>query len=86
MQYVKGRSYFINENDNQNQYEYLNKDEQTEVVIVGGGITGAILSYYFSKNNINTILLEKNRIGYGSTSITTALLQFELDETARIFK
>ena len=45
------------------------------MIIVGGGVTGSILGYYMSKNNINCVVLEKNIVGYGSTSITTALLQ-----------
>lgn len=49
------------------------------MIIIGGGVTGAILSYYFSKKGISTVVLEKERIGHGSTGITTALLQYELD-------
>lgn len=66
-----------------NKYEYLSEDIDTDVIIVGGGVTGSILGYYMSKNNINCVVLEKNIVGYGSTSITTALLQYELDQTAR---
>lgn len=48
--------------------------------IIGGGITGAITSYYFSKENISCVLLEKRRIAHLSTSVTTSLLQYELDD------
>jgi glycine/D-amino acid oxidase-like deaminating enzyme len=65
------------------QFEYLTEDIDTEVIIIGGGITGSILGYYFSKANIPTVILEKSRIAYGSTSITTALLHYELDSTAK---
>lgn len=44
-------------------------------------MTGAILGYYLTKNNIKSVILEKSRIGHGSTSITTSLLQYELDST-----
>lgn len=56
------------------------------MIIIGGGVTGAILGYYFSKNNINAVILEKARIGHGSTSITTSLLQYELDSNAMELK
>lgn len=76
---VQGSSLFTRINPVPKQYPYLTDDIQTEVTIIGGGITGAIVGYYFSKNNIPCVLIEKGRIGYGSTSITTSLLQYELD-------
>ncbi len=93
--YIKGNTYFTKQTIKDNktkekynkeknlkikQYPYLDEDIETEVAIIGGGVTGAILAYYFSKNNISNILLEKSRIGHGSTSVSTALLQYELDD------
>ncbi len=82
IQYVKGDCIFTRINQPAKQYEYLTEDIETDVIIVGGGVTGAILGYYFTKNNINTTILEKSRIAHGSTSITTSLLQYELDSNA----
>ena len=82
-QLVNGNSYFIRDQKTQKQFEYLNENIECDVLIIGGGVTGAILSYYFSTNHINTVVLEKNRIGHGSTSVTTALLQYELDDNAK---
>jgi len=65
------------------QYEYLTEDLDTEVIIVGGGVTGSIVGYYFSKANIPAVILEKERVAHCSTSITTSLLQYELDSNAR---
>lgn len=79
MNYVKGKSLFTAINPVPKQYPYLTQDIETDVAIVGGGVTGAILGYYFSKNNINAVILEKDRIAHCSTSITTSLLQYELD-------
>jgi glycine/D-amino acid oxidase-like deaminating enzyme len=86
IQYVQGDCIFTRTNKLIKQYEYLTKDIDTEVIIVGGGVTGAILGYYFTKNNINAVILEKSRIGHGSTSITTSLLQYELDSNAMELK
>lgn len=80
MNYVKGKSFFINESKLKKQYSYLTEDINCDVLIIGGGVTGALLSYYFTKENIDTVLIEKSRIGHGSTSITTSLLQYELDQ------
>lgn len=82
LQFVKGTPIFTNINKNLKQYNYLTENVETEVTIVGGGITGAILGYYFVKKGIKTLILEKGRIGYGSTSSTTSLLQYELDDNA----
>lgn len=83
LEFVKGEPIFARINKIENKYDYLSEDIDTEVIIVGGGVTGSILGYYLSKNNIDCVVLEKNIVGYGSTSITTALLQYELDSTVR---
>ena len=82
VEYVHGDCIFTRMNPLPRQYPYLAEDVKTDVIIVGGGVTGAILGYYFSRNNIDTVILEKSRIGHGSTSITTSLLQYELDSNA----
>jgi glycine/D-amino acid oxidase-like deaminating enzyme len=79
---VNGDCFFTQTNQVPRQYPYLTSDIQTDVIIVGGGVTGAILAYYFSMHNINAVIIEKARIAHGSTSITTALLQYELDSNA----
>ncbi|WP_394903365.1 NAD(P)/FAD-dependent oxidoreductase [Clostridium butyricum] len=79
-QYVQGKPLFTYINKNKTQYPYLTKNLETDVCIIGGGVTGAIASYYFSKNNIKTVVLEKKRIAHLSTSVTTSLLQYELDD------
>jgi glycine/D-amino acid oxidase-like deaminating enzyme len=86
IQYVQGDCVFRRINKVTKQYDYLTEDIDTDVIIVGGGVTGAILGYYFTKNNINAVILEKARVGHGSTSITTSLLQYELDSNASELK
>ena len=80
IQYVQGTPLFTYINKNKKQYSYLTDNIETDVCIIGGGVTGAIASYYFSKNNIKTVVLEKKRIAHLSTSVTTSLLQYELDD------
>lgn len=86
MDYVKGAPIFTKINKVSKQYPYLTEDIKTEVVIVGGGVTGAILGYYFTLNNIPAVILEKSRLAHTSTSITTSLLQYELDRNAADLK
>lgn len=83
LQNVHGTPIFTKNKNIKKQYEYLTEDLETDVVIVGGGVTGSIVGYYFSKANIPSVILEKERIAHCSTSITTSLLQYELDSNAK---
>ena len=85
-EYVSGDTLFTKSENTFKQMPYLTQDISTDIIIVGGGVTGAILAYYFTKNNIDCVLLEKSRIGHCSTSITTSLLQYELDSTVEQLK
>ncbi|WP_334310279.1 FAD-dependent oxidoreductase, partial [Clostridioides difficile] len=39
-------------------YPILTDDIDTDVIIVGGGVTGCICAYYLAKNNIKSVILE----------------------------
>jgi glycine/D-amino acid oxidase-like deaminating enzyme len=54
-----------------------------DVVIVGGGITGALTAYAFSEAGVRVVLLDAARIGRGSTAASTALLMQEPDTDFR---
>lgn len=43
LQFVKGDSFFARINKVPKQYNYLTNDIDTDVIIVGGGVTGSIL-------------------------------------------
>lgn len=60
-------------------YPRLTHDLKTDVVIVGGGITGALTAHYLMKQNISCALIEKNTIAMNATSAEPALLQYEID-------
>lgn len=53
-------------------FDALKKDLHTDVLIIGGGITGILCAYMLSKSNTNYVLLEANRICSGITKNTTA--------------
>src|SRR5690349_115741 len=56
---------------------------EVDVVVVGGGITGAIAAYLFSNAGIRVALVEARRCGLGSTAASTALLMQEPDRDFR---
>jgi glycine/D-amino acid oxidase-like deaminating enzyme len=62
-----------------NNYASQNADLQAEVVIIGAGITGALIGYTLAKAGIHVILLDRRHAGMGSTCASTALLQYEID-------
>ena len=62
------------------RYPELRGRHDADVVIVGGGITGAGIAQAFADAGINVALLERDLVGHGSTAASTALLMHETDE------
>lgn len=54
------------------KYNKLNKDINTYVCIIGGGITGISTGYMLHKNNVDFVLLEKNKVCNNTTKFSTA--------------
>ena len=57
----------------------LQEDTKCSVLIVGGGITGSLLAHQMISDGYDTILIDKREVVHGSSSATTALLQYEID-------
>jgi glycine/D-amino acid oxidase-like deaminating enzyme len=62
-------------------YEYpaLNDSLKTDVAIIGGGISGALMAYYLVRGGFECIVVDARTIGLGSTCASTSLLQYEID-------
>jgi glycine/D-amino acid oxidase-like deaminating enzyme len=60
-------------------YPKLEKDIKTDVVVMGGGISGALTAHFLMLNNISCIVVDARSIGLGSTCASTSLLQYEID-------
>ncbi|WP_079710386.1 NAD(P)/FAD-dependent oxidoreductase [Paraliobacillus ryukyuensis] len=61
-------------------YPTLTEDIACDVLIVGGGSSGAQCAYYLASSGLHVALIEKNNIGNGSTSANTALIQYAGDK------
>ena len=55
-------------------FEMLQEEIATDVVIVGGGITGVTLALNLAEQGIPVVLLETHEVGCGSTGNSTGNL------------
>lgn len=53
---------------------------ETDVLIVGGGMSGSLCAYVLSSHGLNVTVVEKNEIGKGSSVANTGLLQYRSDK------
>lgn len=60
-------------------YPKLEKNITTDVVILGGGISGALTAHHLIQENIPCVIVDRRSIGLGSTCASTSLLQYEID-------
>ncbi len=58
----------------------LGADESADVVVIGGGITGTLIALELTKRGLDVVVLDRRDCGGGSTSASTAMLQYEIDE------
>ena len=54
----------------------LKKDIETDILIIGGGITGITTAFYLKDEKLDITLIDSNKIGYGVTSKTTGKLTY----------
>ena len=57
----------------------LSRNRRCDVVVVGAGVTGALCADALTDAGLSVIVVDKRQPGLGSTSASTALLQYELD-------
>lgn len=57
----------------------LEEDVDCDVAIIGGGITAALVADELTRHGHRVVVLEQRDVAWGSTSASTALLQYEID-------
>ncbi|MCL7749789.1 NAD(P)/FAD-dependent oxidoreductase [Halalkalibacter alkaliphilus] len=76
MNIKSGTYYWSTTFPNAPSYPRLEQDLNCDVVIIGGGSSGAQCAYYLSNSNLDVVVIEKNKVGQGSTSTNTAFIQY----------
>ncbi|WP_209856794.1 FAD-dependent oxidoreductase [Rhizobium herbae] len=54
---------------------------KTDVLIVGGGITGSLAAQHLAARGVDVTIIDREQPGLGSTAASTAMLQWEIDCT-----
>lgn len=60
-------------------YPSLVCDIKCDVVVLGAGISGALAAYHLVRAGMCVVVLDKRDVASGSTSASTAMLQYEID-------
>lgn len=61
-------------------YPPLDGDASADVCVVGAGITGALVTLELCRRGLDVIVVDRRDAGGGSTSASTSMLQYEIDE------
>ncbi|MEO6733806.1 MAG: FAD-binding oxidoreductase [Ferruginibacter sp.] len=79
MNLLSGYPYWLVKDGLPFDYPKLEKSIGADVIIMGGGISGALVAYYLVNAGVNCLLIDGRTIGLGSTCGSTSLLQYEID-------
>ncbi len=60
-------------------FPQLKADISCDVVVVGGGISGALIADELGNSGFDVVVVEQRDIAWGSSAASTALLQYEID-------
>lgn len=65
------KSYWV-ESTSKTNYPNISKNIDTDVLIIGGGITGILTAYMLSESSLNISIVEADKMAMGVTANTTA--------------
>jgi glycine/D-amino acid oxidase-like deaminating enzyme len=79
MNLKSGAPFWLVKNGLIHAYPRLRQNAQCDVVVVGAGITGALIGDHLMRAGLSVCVIDQREAGWGSTSASTALLQYEID-------
>ncbi len=71
--------YWLIKNELTNSYPSLDESITTNTLIIGGGITGALIAYKLINEGKEITLVDRRDVCNGSSAASTAMLQYEID-------
>ena len=74
-----GLPYWIIKNPLFDYYNPLKENLDTDIIIIGSGITGALVAHELCRTGLKCCVVDKRSIATGSSAASTALLQYEID-------
>jgi glycine/D-amino acid oxidase-like deaminating enzyme len=79
MDIKSGYPFWAIKNGLMHAFPKLERDLHCEVAVLGGGISGALIADELASHGHDVALIDQRDIAWGSTSASTALLQYEID-------
>ena len=79
MDLVSPQPFWLLKNGLLHSYPSLRRDLRCDVAVLGAGISGALITHRLVCAGFHVVVLEKRDVAGGSTSASTALLQYEID-------
>lgn len=79
MDLVSTHPFWLLKNGLLHEYSSLQEDACWEVLVLGAGISGALIAHALVKAGRDVLVIDKRDVAGGSTSASTALLQYEID-------
>jgi len=62
-------------------YPEIESDIEVDLVVIGGGMSGMLSAYTLSREGKKVLLIERDKIANGSSSLNTGLIQYMSDVT-----
>jgi glycine/D-amino acid oxidase-like deaminating enzyme len=60
-------------------YPSLHENLRCDVAVIGAGITGALMAHALTAAGLSVVVVDRRDVGSGSSSASTAMLQYEID-------
>jgi glycine/D-amino acid oxidase-like deaminating enzyme len=79
MDLFSGKPFWYFKNGLIKTYPCLQENIETDVLILGAGISGALIGFHLVKKGIECTIIDKRDVASGSTCASTNLLQYEID-------
>ncbi|HEY6545308.1 MAG TPA: FAD-dependent oxidoreductase, partial [Dokdonella sp.] len=79
MDLKSGYPWWVVRNGLLGDYGVLAEDLDCDVLVIGAGITGALIADELARAGLRTCVVDRRDAGWGSTAASTALLQYEID-------